>query len=430
MECKVLHLNIGIEANIFADRLTQEITTGGLTVVDAIEKLLGENLEDSVLISFGNHIIKTPLSIVHPSYYINRFENLACLSQQGYFTWYPEVRFSTQKNIHLEITQVEATGIELGYIKYGGGIERQYTYRRKELKTQVNHTVRFNKISIPPDVFGQTKCGALKVGSIKQPYIANLTVGCRHFVDDRIEGFRIVAFDHVLTGERRFCHCHSEAHAAMLSDAKKRASSYVPDSWPHHFINLLEHAIYTEGICHFCISEQHGEDAPIEWYGNQIYKHFYPYVDLLVRDRDMDSRTAKAEAKRRLSIGRWVREEELFQLISKLFPTKTIRREASPKWLGQQRLDIYIPELALAIEHQGEQHYRPIDVFGGEPAFANTQKRDQRKRALCEGNNVTVVEVRYDEPLTLTSLRSRLRRWLTKDDVMHPSTHNLRKKIK
>ena len=74
-----MHLNIGIEANIFADRLTQEITTGGLTVVDAIEKLLGENLEDSVLISFGNHIIKTPRSIVHPSYYINRFENLACL---------------------------------------------------------------------------------------------------------------------------------------------------------------------------------------------------------------------------------------------------------------------------------------------------------------------------------------------------------------
>lgn len=80
MESSILRLNIGIEANIFADRLMQEIFTGGLTVVDAIERLFGENLEDSVLISFGNHIIKTPRSIVHPNYYINRFENLAGLN--------------------------------------------------------------------------------------------------------------------------------------------------------------------------------------------------------------------------------------------------------------------------------------------------------------------------------------------------------------
>ena len=240
--------------------------------------------------------------------------------------------------ISLEIDDVETSGFELTSIRYGGGIERPYLYRRKELKTQANHIIRLNKVTFPSDVFEQTICDVNKLNRIDQPYIANLTVGCEHYTDDRIEGFRTVAFDHVVTGERKFCHCHSNAHAAMLSDAKARAHSFVPDSWPHRVIGLLEHAVYADGLCHFCVSERHGQDAPIEWYGAQVQKHFEPYVDLLVRSTDIDLRTARAEAMRRLSISRWVREDELHQLVSRLCPTKTIRREASPGWLGQQRL--------------------------------------------------------------------------------------------
>ena len=409
-----LRLNLAVEKNIFVDQLSQEIVAGGLTVVDAIERLLAEWLEDSILQSLGDCIIKAPRAVVHPMYYSNRFQNLAMLSQSGYLTWYPEVRFSTRKDDFFEITHVETSGFELGSIKYGGGIERQYIHRQKELKTQVNHTIRLNEVTIPSDVFVQTICVVNKMNQIKQPYIANLTVGCEHFVDDRIEGFRTVAFDHVVTGERRFCYCHSDAHAAMLLDAKAKAPAFMPDSWPHRVISLLEHAVYADGLCHFCISERQGQDAPVEWYGAQIQKHFEPYVDLLVRSTDMDLRTAKAEARRRLSISRWVREEELHQLICRLFSTQTIRREASPRWLGQQRLDIYLPELALAIEHQGEQHYFPIDAFGGEQAFVKTRERDERKRALCRENGVTVVDIRFDDPLTIPSLRSRLQRWFVK----------------
>ena len=91
---------------------------------------------------------------------------------------------------------------------------------------------------------------------------------------------------------------------------------------------------------------------------------------------------------------------------------RTIRREASPSWLGQQRLDIYLPELALSIEHQGEQHFFPIDAFGGESALEKTRERDQRKRALCKQNGVTVIDVRFDDPITMPSLTNRLQRWL------------------
>ena len=81
-----MRLNLAVEKNIFADQLSQEIVTGGLTVVDAIERLFAEWLEDSILQSLGDCIIKAPRAVVHPMYYENRFQNLARLSQGGYVT--------------------------------------------------------------------------------------------------------------------------------------------------------------------------------------------------------------------------------------------------------------------------------------------------------------------------------------------------------
>ena len=409
-----MRINFDVEKHTFASQLSQEVATEGLTVIDAIERLLGEWLEGPITRSLGNRLIKAPRAVVHPHYCVDRFQNLANLSREGYLTWYPEVRFSTPISDAIAINQVEMTGFELGAIQYGFGIERQYTYKRNELKTQVNHTLRLSKVTIPADVFQQTLSGLKQIDEISQPYIANLTVGCERFVDERIKGFRTVAFDHVMTAERRFCSCHAHAHAAMLTEARALAPRYVEDSWPQRVVRLLENVIYADGICHFCVAERHGPDTPMEWYGGQIRKHFGPYVDLLVRSTEMDLRTAKAEAKRRLSISRWTREEELCELISRLFPARTIRREASPAWLGQLRLDMYLPELALAVEHQGQQHYFPVDAFGGEGALATTQERDERKRALCRENGVTIVEIRFDEPLTIPLLRSRLGRWIVK----------------
>ena len=408
-----MRLTLTIGPDSLAAELAREIAAGDHTVVDVIERLIGRHLEGSVSEMLGNRLIKAPRVVVHPDYYKNRFENLDALSREGYSTWYPEVRFSTSKSDNLAIAELETVGFGHGYVKYGGSIDQSYKYTKKVLKTQVNHTVRLNTMTIPPGVFGQSISAVQLMGIIKQPYIANLTVGFGHHIGDRVQGFRVVSFDHVVTGERRFCLCHQDAHIAMLSAARGMAPSFAPDSWPHRVIALLEHVIYSDGLCHFCVAEKYGASVLSYWYGDQIRKHFEPYVDLLLRSTDMDLPTATAEAKSRLSISRWVREDDLCQLVAKLFPNTTIRREASPPWLGQQRLDIYIPDLALAIEHQGEQHYRPIGGFGGEEGFAKARERDERKRSLCLANGVTMVEVRFDDPLTLPSLRSRLRRWLT-----------------
>lgn len=403
----ILRLDLAISPRSFAEQLAREIAAGGLTVVDIIERLIGEHLEDSVNNALSDHIIKAPRAIVHDHYYTNRFENLANLRQQGYATWYPEVRFATGKSYVPKVSEIEASGFDLGYIRYGGGIERQFRYATKELKTQVNHTVRLNKLTIPGETFSCASLLIERSNELVQPYIANLTAGL-----DQIEGFSVVSFDHIVSGIRTFCSCHSAAHSAMLLEAKRRAPSFAQNSWPHQVISLLESGLYSDGLCHFCVAESFGEDAASDWYGSQIQEHYEPYVDLLVRRAGMDRRTARAEARRQLSISRWIREDELYRLVARLFPAHTIRREASPHWLGQQRIDIYLPDLKLAIEHQGEQHYRPIGAFGGEEAFARVQELDERKRALCREQGVSVVDIRFDAPLTLPSLRSRLQRWL------------------
>ena len=57
--------------------------------------------------------------------------------------------------------------------------------------------------------------------------------------------------------------------------------------------------------------------------------------------------------------------------------------------------DFYLPEYNLAIEYQGEQHYRPIDYFGGKENFEAQQKRDNIKRDYCKNNNINMLEIPY-----------------------------------
>jgi hypothetical protein len=77
------------------------------------------------------------------------------------------------------------------------------------------------------------------------------------------------------------------------------------------------------------------------------------------------------------------------------------------------RIDIFLPELKLAIEHQGEQHYRPIPMFGGEEAHARVVERDTLKRKLCLENGVSVIDVRFDATITKSAIKQRLGKFLS-----------------
>lgn len=104
----------------------------------------------------------------------------------------------------------------------------------------------------------------------------------------------------------------------------------------------------------------------------------------------------------------WVSETLMYQIIACIFPDLEIIRHHMPYWLEGLELDIYIPSLQLGIEYQGQQHYKPISIWGGKVALLALQERDERKRKLCKALEITLMEVDFTEPLTSEHIRNRL----------------------
>lgn len=74
----------------------------------------------------------------------------------------------------------------------------------------------------------------------------------------------------------------------------------------------------------------------------------------------------------------------------KLFKVEFIK--VRPDWLRNStgfplELDGYAPELNLAFEHQGQQHYREVSFF------KNKKNYDREKRKLCKQRGVTLIEI-------------------------------------
>lgn len=96
----------------------------------------------------------------------------------------------------------------------------------------------------------------------------------------------------------------------------------------------------------------------------------------------------------------YVGETTVFNIVCRIFPEKEVVRHIRPDWLEGLELDIYIPEMKIGVEYQGQQHFHPIKAWGGEKALKAVQQRDQRKRQLCAQRGIHLVEIDYTEPLT------------------------------
>ena len=59
--------------------------------------------------------------------------------------------------------------------------------------------------------------------------------------------------------------------------------------------------------------------------------------------------------------------------------------------------DFYLPELNIAIEYQGRQHYEAIEHFGGEKRLHLQRHHDWLKRKYCKDNNIILITISYKE---------------------------------
>ena len=118
--------------------------------------------------------------------------------------------------------------------------------------------------------------------------------------------------------------------------------------------------------------------------------------------KDIYNITRDAENKIRESCGLpnvgegWISETKLFYEIKQAFDDLVVIQHASPFWLGRQHLDIYIPQLRVAVEYQGIQHDKIVNFFGGEEGYKQTKKRDIKKSRLCQSHGIRLIYVRPD----------------------------------
>ena len=124
------------------------------------------------------------------------------------------------------------------------------------------------------------------------------------------------------------------------------------------------------------------------------------------KDREVITRIAENNVRNTMGLKNvgdaYVNETLLANITKKMFPD-TIR-QYSPKWLGKFILDIYVPSLNLAIEYNGEQHYKPIKRFGGEEKLIKQQARDEYVRVKCKEFNVLLLEWHYTTKVTERSV--------------------------
>ena len=80
------------------------------------------------------------------------------------------------------------------------------------------------------------------------------------------------------------------------------------------------------------------------------------------------------------------------QKLKEIFPRHTILEEFIIPRSGGLALDFFIPQIRLAFEVQGAQHYRYNNFhYKDKRHFARAQANDKRKAVWCEINKINLI---------------------------------------
>jgi hypothetical protein len=119
---------------------------------------------------------------------------------------------------------------------------------------------------------------------------------------------------------------------------------------------------------------------------------------------------------------RWKSQNELKDILESILTVEAKSNFKGFSWLlntvtrRRQEFDVYVPQFKLAVEYDGEQHFRPV-CFGGmslskaKSAFKRRRILDKRKNRLVKKHREDVqhfIRIRYDEPLTKEHITTRL----------------------
>jgi hypothetical protein len=148
--------------------------------------------------------------------------------------------------------------------------------------------------------------------------------------------------------------------------------------------------------------------VPGGWQISDKYRKCFERSDYQDFMRDMDALYRRRNGLPAKGEG-WLAQIHLTKCVEEVLPGYEIIREAKAPWLGAQRLDVYVPAFKVAIEYQGQQHYFPLEIWGGEQGLKDRQALDKTKRNSCKEAGVILIEWSYKEPISPETVRSKLK---------------------
>lgn len=88
-------------------------------------------------------------------------------------------------------------------------------------------------------------------------------------------------------------------------------------------------------------------------------------------------------------------------LVKELYPCMTLVEELNvPEGKNGIYFDLYLPQISLVIEVQGEQHFKNNSFFHKNMLeFQKAKRRDELKREWCACNELHLVELNYNESI-------------------------------
>ena len=296
----------------------------------------------------------------------------------------------------LDIKTVELpTFITLDDYRFGANGLLAFKLKKSHLKTKSKAEINFNCLRV----------SAITLEKIQE----KLANSHRKLIPSKLDVYewRQTFYDKI-SGDSYLCECFRDVVASNPSATRHK-----------HLERALAKNAFRSGICHLCTGENSSLAFSNPKYGSVFKARYGAYITKVSLEQKIDEREAEnmvRELKGVAKIGeRWINETLLYNYIKLLFPNHLVKREATPPWLGKQRLDVYIPALRLAVEYQGKQHYEPIPHFGGEEGFARAQERDKLKAKFCKQNNVDLVYFSYKENLTEKLVDKRLQKYLERE---------------
>ncbi len=150
--------------------------------------------------------------------------------------------------------------------------------------------------------------------------------------------------------------------------------------------------------------EQHNwsEANKYDKLSNKLYREWHNFIENHIR-----------EAFNYPLIGeKWQSETALYLIISCLFPQCNVIHHYKPDFLQGLEFDIFIEEIQLGIEYQGEQHFKPIAHWGGEEAFEKLKERDNRKKVVSEKRGINLIYFTYEDEINEVTVKERLKPYL------------------